>query len=99
MPRNLYNGCMNSINILKWTATAVTLAGAVATSMRIDPLNLYLLNAGSALFLFWGYSIRDRAMVVVNLGMLLIYLYGSMTLPGLDKAAILCDNGCIDRRL
>lgn len=79
MPRNLYNGCMNSINILKWTATAVTLAGAVATSMRIDPLNLYLLNAGSALFLLWGYSIRDRAMVVVNLGMLLIYLYGSMT--------------------
>jgi len=79
LPRNLYNGCMNSIKILKWTATAVTLAGAVATSMRIDPLNLYLLNAGSALFLLWGYSIRDRAMVVVNLGMLLIYLYGSMT--------------------
>jgi hypothetical protein len=70
---------MNSIQILKWTATAVTLAGAVATSMRLDPLNFYLLNAGSALFLLWGYSIRDRAMIVVNLGMLLIYLYGSMT--------------------
>jgi hypothetical protein len=70
---------MNSISVLKWTATLVTLSGALATSLRIDPLNLYLLNAGSALFLLWGFKIRDRAMVVVNLGMLLIYLYGSMT--------------------
>ena len=52
------------------------LAGAVATSLRIDPLNIYLLNIGSASFLWWAWRIQDRAMIAVNGGLLLIYLAG-----------------------
>ena len=61
---------------LKWAGTWVTLAGALATSLRIDPLNVYLLNLGSLLFLLWAFRIRDRAMITVNSGLLSIYALG-----------------------
>jgi len=63
-------------NYLKWAATAITLAGAVCTSLRVDPLNIYLLNSGSFLFLIWSFRIKDSAMIAVNSGLLLIYLIG-----------------------
>ncbi len=50
--------------------------GALCTSLRIDPLNVYLLNAGAALFLWWAFRIRDRAMITVNAGLLAIYVLG-----------------------
>jgi len=61
---------------VKWLATVVTLAGAMATAWAYDPLNIYLLNLGAFLFLIWGYLIRDKAMIVVNAGMLSIYMIG-----------------------
>lgn len=61
---------------IKWLATTVTLCGAVATVFRFDPLNIILLNMGSALFLLWGYLIRDKAMIAVNSGLLFIYIFG-----------------------
>lgn len=61
---------------LKWTATWLTLAGALCTSLRIDPLNIYLLNLGAGLFLWWGWRIQDRAMITVNSGLLGIYIVG-----------------------
>ena len=61
---------------LVWTATALTLAGAMCTSLRWDPLNIYLLNAGCVLFVIWAVRIRDRAMITVNVGLLLIYVLG-----------------------
>lgn len=61
---------------LKWAATVITLAGALCTSLRIDPLNIYLLNTGCVLFLWWSFRIRDRAMITVNAGLLLIYVIG-----------------------
>lgn len=61
---------------LKWAATAITLAGAFCTSLRIDPLNIYLLNTGCVLFLWWSLRIRDKAMITVNAGLLGIYLIG-----------------------
>ncbi len=61
---------------LAWTATGLTLAGALCTSLRIDPLNVYLLNVGAALFLWWAFRIRDRAMITVNAGLLAIYVVG-----------------------
>ena len=54
----------------------MTLSGALATALQYDPLNIYLLNAGSLLFLYWAYLIRDKAMVTVNLGLLSIYAVG-----------------------
>jgi hypothetical protein len=39
-------------------------------------LNVYLLNLGSACFLWWACRIRDRAMITVNAGLLAIYMLG-----------------------
>jgi len=61
---------------LKWLACGVTLIGALCTSLRIDPLNIYLLNLGAVLYLIWGYRIRELNLVAINAGLLLIYLYG-----------------------
>jgi len=63
-------------NALKWIATAVTLVGAVTTSFRIDPLNIYLLNLGALLFLVWSIRIKDTALIVVNSGLLIAYVIG-----------------------
>ena len=63
---------------IKWVATAVTLAGAIATALMYDPLNIYLLNLGAFLFLIWGYMIKDKAMITVNAGLLFIYIIGIM---------------------
>ena len=61
---------------LKWSGTWVTLAGALCTSLRVDPLNVYLLNLGSLLFVIWAVRIRERAMITVNVGLLSIYALG-----------------------
>lgn len=61
---------------IKWTATVIVLAGALCTSLRIDPLNIWLLNAGTALFVIWAIRIREPAMITVNIGLLAIYILG-----------------------
>ena len=65
-------------SLLKWTATAATLAGAVLTSLAIDPVNVYLFNAGSLLFLIWAVRIQDTALIAVNAGLLTIYAVGTV---------------------
>jgi len=67
---------VNLVSVIKWTSTAVTLCGAAATALRIDPLNMYLLNIGSVLFLVWACMIKDKAMITVNFGLLSIYVFG-----------------------
>jgi hypothetical protein len=61
---------------IKWVATVVTLIGALATALQFDPLNIYLLNAGALLFLWWAFLIKDKAMVTVNAGLLGTYVLG-----------------------
>ena len=61
---------------LKWIACFVTLTGALCTSLRIDPLNIYLLNAGAALYLLWSLRIREWSLVAINAGLLVIYIVG-----------------------
>ena len=61
---------------VKWVATVVTLIGALATALMFDPLNIWLLNIGAALFLWWGILIKDKAMITVNAGLLAVYLIG-----------------------
>lgn len=63
-------------NKIKWVATIITLGGAIATALMFDPLNIWLLNIGAFLFLIWGFLIKDKAMITVNAGLLLIYLVG-----------------------
>ena len=50
--------------------------GALCTSLRIDPLNIYLLNAGALLYLIWAIRIRELNLVLVNGVLLAIYLVG-----------------------
>ena len=61
---------------VKWVATLVTLAGAVLASLNIYPLSAITLNSGAFLFLIWAVLIRDRAMITVNAGLLVIYTLG-----------------------
>ena len=73
-----YNSSMNTkiVNATKWTATTVTLTGAVLASLNIYPACAVVLNLGSFLFLIWSILIRDRAMITVNAGLLTIYTVG-----------------------
>ena len=64
------------VNATKWTATTVTLTGAVLASLNIYPACAVVLNLGSFLFLIWSILIRDRAMITVNAGLLTIYTVG-----------------------
>jgi hypothetical protein len=63
-------------HIVKWTATVIVLVGALCTSLRLDPVNIWLLNVGTGLFVIWAFRIGDTAMITVNTGLLLIYLFG-----------------------
>lgn len=65
-------------NKIKWVATIITLFGAIATALMHDPLNIYLLNFGAFLFLIWGFMIKDKAMITVNGGLLIVYIIGLM---------------------
>ena len=74
-----YNSSMNKNKLatqIKWTATAITLLGAVFASVNIYPLSAITLNLGSFTFLIWSLLIRDRAMITVNAGLLSIYTVG-----------------------
>jgi apolipoprotein N-acyltransferase len=64
--------------VLKWTACAVTLVGALLTSLAIDPMNIWLLNLGALLYLVWSLRIREWNLVVINAGLLLIYILGAI---------------------
>ena len=61
---------------LKWISTIVCLIGAVLTSFQITPYNIFVLNIGAVLFLWWSICIKDRAMITINTGFLLIYSIG-----------------------
>lgn len=64
-------------NILKWVACFVTLAGAIATSLAWDPLNIWLLNLGAVLYMIWAIRIREPSLITINAGLLSIYLVGA----------------------
>ena len=65
------------MKLLEWTATIVTLIGALLTALNYDPLNIYVLNVGSILWLAWACLERRASIALVNGGMLAIYLYGA----------------------
>ena len=68
---------MMKINsVLKWLATVLTIAGALAISYHIDPLNMYLLNLACIVWILWGVRIREWSIVTVNVVMLIIYGHG-----------------------
>lgn len=62
--------------LIKWCALFLTLSGALCTSLRLDPYNIYLLNFGSLGYLTWSIIVRDINLIIVNSGLLLIYVIG-----------------------
>lgn len=61
---------------LKWSATAVTLLFAVLTSLQVTPLNLYIANISSLMWVMWSARVKEWSLVVVNTGLLGVYLFG-----------------------
>ena len=70
-------------NVLKWSGMALVIAGALCTSLRIDPLNILLLNAGALVYMIWALRIREMNLVIVNAVLLAIYAIGLMHGPAL----------------
>ena len=67
----------NTFNtVVKWIALVVTIAGAVCNAYLIIPLNIYLGNVGSILYLVWAIRICDVNIALVNFGLLIIYFSG-----------------------
>ena len=62
--------------IVKWVATTITLIGAVLTSLNIYPLNVIAFNLGSVLWLIFAIRIKEPSLIVVNSGLLLVYVAG-----------------------
>ena len=63
-------------NFLKWAGCATVVLGALCTSLRIDPLNIYFLNVGALLYLLWAIRIRERNLIIVNGVLLALYVVG-----------------------
>ena len=74
-------------NFLKWAGCATVLLGAAFTSLRIDPLNIYFLNLGAALYLIWSIRIREWNLVIVNGVLLAIYIFGLFFPPDFFRMA------------
>lgn len=68
-------------DILKWAGCALVCLGALCTSLRIDPLNIWLLNAGALSYLIWSIRIRENNLIVVNAVLLGIYIVGLVYTP------------------
>jgi hypothetical protein len=73
-------------NFLKWSATVLTLLGAALVSAKTDPnlvdliqsWDVRCLNVGCVVWLIWSLRIRDVGLIVVNGGLLMIYMLGTV---------------------
>lgn len=61
---------------LKWTATVLLVIFAILTSLDITPLNIWIANVATLLWLIWSIRIRELSLVVVNMTLLLVYFVG-----------------------
>lgn len=66
------------LTTLKWAGTLLTVAGALLTSLSIDPWNVYAFNAGAVLWLWAAIKMRDLALIAVNAALLTIYAVGTV---------------------
>ena len=63
---------------LKWLACIITLTGAVLNVMAADPWNVYCLNLGATVYLWWSWRIREWSLITINAALLLIYMFGTL---------------------
>ena len=62
--------------VLKWTACALTLAGALCTANEMHAYNRELFVAGGLLYLIWSVRIKELNLIVINAALVLIYVVG-----------------------
>ena len=61
---------------LKWVSSIILIIGIVLTSHNIYPINLYVSSVGLLGWTIVGFIWKDRAIMVVNLISLVIYVTG-----------------------
>ena len=61
---------------IKWLATFTIIVGAVFNSFEIAPYNLFVMAVGVTLWLCVGLLWFDRALIVLNTAILVIYFSG-----------------------
>lgn len=73
-----YNTVMEQrINFtLQWSATILTIAGAIFTSLNMYPQNVVAFNLGGTLWLLYASRINHKSLIVTNAGLLMIYILG-----------------------
>ena len=70
---------MQTVDHVKWLATAVQLVGFGLTGMGITPWNIYLFFAGILLWFAVGVMWKDRAIMVVHIGAFISLLGGYLS--------------------
>ena len=69
-------------NVLKYVGMIAVILGAILTSLRIDPANIFFLNLGALSYLIWSLRIREWSLVAVNGTLLAIYIVGAVLTNG-----------------
>ncbi|WP_281980872.1 DUF6552 family protein [Thalassorhabdomicrobium marinisediminis] len=59
---------MKTVDIVKWVATVIQLAGYGLTGLNIVPWNVFAFIVGIVLWFLVGVLWKDRAIMVVHLG-------------------------------
>ena len=61
---------------LKWTATVLTVVGAVAVTLDVAWWDVTVLTVASIVWIVWSFRIQEWSLVTVNVFMITIYGYG-----------------------
>lgn len=67
---------MSTNTWLKWTATVLTIVGAVAVTLDVSWWDVTVLTVASVVWIAWSLRIREWSLVTVNVFMITIYGYG-----------------------
>jgi len=63
---------------LGWIGCFFVCLGAMLTTLKIDPLNIYALNMGAIVYALWGLRTRQWNQVAVNLFLIAVYGIGAL---------------------
>lgn len=61
---------------IKWSATFLTILGAIFTSLDMYPWNVVAFNFGSLLWVWFAMLIKEKSLIVANVGLLVVYVAG-----------------------
>ena len=67
---------MKTDTYLKWFATATLIVGAVLTTMDLRPWNIWMFNTANLAWVIVGFMWREWSLVVLNIALVVIYVYG-----------------------